>query len=157
MIEINSLIKASIKSGNKSELKVYRNLKSKILEYKTAKNAKPYDEGAEIQIIKKYIKSCEDAISQFSEANREDLVSECRDELEVLNKLIPEPVSEREVLDYFFTYCEENGYFVPTTKNELVAKIPKKDMGQVIKDLKEIFPTVDGKEIALLVKNNLDN
>ena len=53
MINIDELIKDALKSKDADKLKAYRNLKAKIMEYKTAKNAKPYDNQAEIQIIKK--------------------------------------------------------------------------------------------------------
>ena len=54
MINIDLLIKNSMKSRNKTELRAYKNLKAEIQAFKTAKNAKPYDEASEISIIKKY-------------------------------------------------------------------------------------------------------
>ena len=54
MIDIDLLVKNSMKSRNKTELRAYKNLKAEIQAFKTAKNAKPYDEVAEISIIKKY-------------------------------------------------------------------------------------------------------
>ena len=58
MINIDLLIKNSMKSRNKTELRAYKNLKAEIQAFKTAKNAKPYDEASEISIIKKYGKEC---------------------------------------------------------------------------------------------------
>ena len=46
MINIDLLIKNSMKSRNKTELRAYKNLKAEIQAFKTAKNAKPYDEAA---------------------------------------------------------------------------------------------------------------
>ena len=86
MINIDELIKNAMKSRNKVELQAYQNLKAEIQKFKTAKNAKPYDEAAELGIISKYAKSLEDAILQFSEARRDDLVSEYTSELEVVKK-----------------------------------------------------------------------
>lgn len=84
MVDIDLLIKNSTKSKNSDELRAYKNLKAEIQLLKTAKNAKPYDEATEIQLISKMCKRLEENIRGFSEARREDLESECRSELEVL-------------------------------------------------------------------------
>ena len=81
MINVDDLIKGSMKSRNQTELRAYKNLKAEIQAFKTAKNAKPYDEAAEISIIRKYCEKLEKSILSFSEAHREDLVAEYRDEL----------------------------------------------------------------------------
>ena len=76
MINIDELIKESLKSGNKTELKTYRNLKAEFQKVKTAKNAPEWNDALEMQIISKYSRILEDAILQFSQAHRDDLVSE---------------------------------------------------------------------------------
>ena len=53
MINIDELISQAIKEKDHTKTKVYRNIKAEILKYKTSKNAKPYDEAAEISILKK--------------------------------------------------------------------------------------------------------
>lgn len=80
---INECIAKAMKSKNQVELRAYKNLKAEIQILQTAKNAKPYDEAAEIQLISKMCKKLEDSISSFIEA------TEYRDE--VLKKLLPEP------------------------------------------------------------------
>lgn len=55
MINIDELIKNAMKSRNQVELRTFKGLKAKIQEFKTAKNAKPYDEAAELSIIKKLV------------------------------------------------------------------------------------------------------
>ena len=108
MLNIDELIKQAMKSKNKTELRAYRNLKSEFLIAETAKNAKPLDEARQIQIINKYCQKLEKSILDFSEAHREDLVADYRDELEVLQKLLPEPVNESQI--YFFIENDEE-YF----------------------------------------------
>lgn len=152
MLNINELIKNAMKSRNKSELRAYKNLKSEIQLLQTAKNAKPYDEAAEIQLILKMCKKLEDDILSFSEARRDDLVAECRDELEVLKKLLPEPVNESEILlELFFGWYGQKpeGAFCSAVH---LMKIPKKEMGNAIKHLKSKFPQADGKKISNIVK-----
>ena len=155
MININELIKQALKSQNKTELRAYRNLKAEFLKAETAKNAKPMDEARQIQIIKKYCETLEKSILDFSEARREDLESECRSELEVLKKLLPEPVGPSEIMLGLWEWARQNNFLVPFNKNPnnfSQPKIPKKEMGNAIKHLKSKFPQADGKVISNIVK-----
>ena len=157
MINIDELIKTSMKAKNQIELRAYKNLKAEIQAFKTAKNAKPYNEIAEISIIKKYCEKLEKSILSFSEAHREDLVAEYSDELEVLRKLLPEPVNESDICSfigsdekYFSQFIEE--YLDESGKIIRGRQIPKKEMGNAIKYLKSKFPQADGKMISDIVK-----
>lgn len=162
MINIDELIKESLKSGNKTELKTYRNLKAEFQKVKTAKNAPEWNDALEMQIISKYSRILEDAILQFSQAHRDDLVSEYTSELEIVKKLLPEPVNEAQIMyeliqwaknDFenfssTLEYDAEVGAVIP----RINIQIPKKQMGNVIKYIKSKFPTADGKMISEIVK-----
>ena len=162
MINIDKLIKESLKSGNKTELKTYRNLKAEFQKVKTAKNAPEWNDALEMQIISKYSRILEDAILQFSQAHRDDLVSEYTSELEVVKKLLPEPVNEAQIMyeliqwsknDFenfssTLEYDAEVGAVIP----RINIQIPKKQMGNVIKYIKSKLPTADGKMISEIVK-----
>ena len=155
MINIDELIKQALKAQNKTELRAYRNLKAEFLKAETAKNAKPMDEARKIQIIKKYCDTLEKSISDFSEARREDLKSECRSELEVLKKLLPEPVNESQIYSELKEWCLSNHFtqqFWTALGAETHLLIPKKEMGNAIKHLKSKFPQADGKMISNIVK-----
>ena len=89
MLNIDELIKDSLKNKKAVELKVYRNLKAEIMAFKTQKNAPVYDEASEIKIIQKYMKKMEDAEKQYSQAGRDDLALECKDQQILLGKLLP--------------------------------------------------------------------
>lgn len=154
MLNIDELIKESLKNKKASELKVYRNLKADIMAFKTQKNAPTYDEAAELKIIQKYVTKMEDAEKQYSQAGREDLASECRDELEVLRKLLPEPVTASEIYEELRYWAEKNHYLNEEIASEI--KIPKKEMGMVIKYIKSKLPTADGKMVSEIVKENLE-
>lgn len=154
MLNIDELIKESLKNKKTSELKVYRNLKADIMAFKTQKNAPTYDEAAELKIIQKYVTKMEDAEKQYSHAGRLDLASECRDELEVLRKLLPEPVTASEIYEELRYWAEKNHYINEEIASEI--KIPKKEMGVVIKYIKSKLPTADGKMISEIVKENLE-
>lgn len=150
MIEIDNLIKDALKNKQTVELKVYRNLKADIMAFKTQKNAPEYNEASEISIIRKYATKMEDAEKQYSQAGREDLATECREELEVLKKLLPKPVEAQDINSILAGWCVKNNF--ANTENELKIEIPKKSMGLAIKAMKEVFPTADGKIISEVVK-----
>lgn len=145
MLNIDELIKIAMKNHNDTELNVYRLIKSEILLYKTAKNAKPYDESSEINLLKKMVKSRKESILMYSEASRKDLVVKEEDELAVLEKLIPATPSLSEIENFLQKYISESNF----AEN---GKIAKNQMGNVIKYLKSNFPTADGKDVSNLVK-----
>lgn len=155
MINIDELIKESLKSGNKTELKTYRNLKAEFQKVKTAKNAPEWNDALEMQIISKYSRILEDAILQFSQAHRDDLVSEYTSELEVVKKLLPEPVNELQIYSELYNHGLTTGWSerkIIEGPCETIVHIPKKEMGTAIKHLKSKFPTADGKMISEIVK-----
>ena len=155
MLNIDELIKESLKNKKTVELKAYRNLKSEITLAKTAKNAMGFNEAVLFSIITKYCKKLEDAEKQYSQAGREDLATEYRDELEVLRKLLPEPVKESDICDFVQGYAIDRNW-VGTDDVSTRVMIPKKNMGEVIKATKSQFPTADGKIISEIVKLNLE-
>ena len=150
MLEIDNLIKEALKNKQTVELKVYRNIKADIMAFKTQKNAPEYTEAAEISILRKYATKMEDAEKQYSQADREDLATECREELEVLKKLLPKPVEAQDINSILAGWCVRNNFV--NTENESKIEIPKKSMGLAIKAMKEVFPTADGKIISEVVK-----
>lgn len=149
MLNIDELIKTSLMNQDKVALKVYRNLKSDITAFKTQKNAPEYTRAVEQNLIKKYVAKMEDAEKQYLEAGREDLATECREELEVLKQWLPAPATAQDVCSILAGWCVNNGY-INLTDGSLV--IPKKSMGTAIKAMKEVFPTADGKMISDVVK-----
>lgn len=151
MVNIDELIKAALKSQNKTELRAYRNLKAEIQFLKTAKNAKPYDEAVEISLIRKMVDKLSDSITQFQKAHRQDLAFECMSEREVLRKLLPEPVNKSQICFELGEWAESHNFgFVLSIDNPI--RIPKKEMGNAIKHLKSKFPQADGKMISEIVK-----
>ena len=137
-----------MKSGDKISLRAYKNLKAEIQKIKTAKNAKPYTDATEIQLISKMCKNLEDAILDFSKAHREDLVADYTNELEVLKKLLPEPVNDSQIVSFVIEYCLDNCLY----GSDLVVEISKKEMGKVIKATKSKYPQADGSLISFIVK-----
>ena len=138
--QIDGLIKSAMLNKQASALRAYRAVKTAFMEYKTAKNAKPLDEAAEINIIRKMISAREDAIQQFEAAGRLELVKAEAEEIVYLKPMLPPEVSEEDIRAYAESVIIEKGM---------------QNMGKYIKIIKEKFPTTDGKLISTIVKSLL--
>ena len=138
--QIDGLIKSAMLNKQASALRAYRAVKTAFIEYKTAKNAKPLDESAEINIIRKMISAREDAIQQFEAAGRLELAKAEAEEIVYLKPMLPPEVSEEDIRAYAESVITEKGI---------------QNMSKYIKVLKEKFPTTDGKLISTIVKSLL--
>ena len=138
--QIDGLIKSAMLNKQASALRAYRAVKTAFMEYKTAKNAKPLDEVAEINIIRKMISAREDAIQQFEAAGRLELAKAEAEEIVYLKPMLPPEVSEEDVRIYAESIITEKGM---------------QNMGKYIKIIKEKFPITDGKLISTIVKSLL--
>ena len=138
--QIDGLIKSAMLNKQASALRAYRAVKTAFMEYKTAKNAKPLDEIAEINIIRKMISAREDAIQQFEAAGRLELAKAEEEEIVYLKPMLPPEVSEEDIRAYAESVIIEKGI---------------QNMGKYVKVLKEKFPTTDGKLISTIVKSLL--
>lgn len=146
MLNIDLMILQSIKDKQKSTTNLYRAIKAEITNYKTSKNAKPYNEGEEIRILKKMINQRKDAEVQYHNAGRADLANKEKAEWELLESLLPKPVSKE---DLKFALLKSE-YMIDGK-----VSISKKEMGKAIKYLKDTYPIADGKIISDLVKTYL--
>ena len=160
---IDKLISEAIKAKDKVSLNAYKNVKTELQKVLTAKNAPEYSEVLLQKIIMKNIKSLEDAIVQFSEAGRDDLVASYTNELVVLKKLIPEPVDAQRLSAELRSWCIDNDYYkiienlnCSSGPNILEIILPKKEMGKAINYLKDKFPTTNGKIISDVVKEYVE-
>jgi uncharacterized protein YqeY len=116
---INNMIMSAMKDKQTDKANVYRLIKNEFLKYTTAKNAKPLDDAAEINILQKMVKQREESINNYKMANRQELAEAEQKEINIINELLPQTVS-KEVIEEYVQYWYPNG-------------IQKKDMGKIIK------------------------
>lgn len=138
-----------MKSGDKVALRAYKNLKAEIQIVKTAKNARPYDDTTEIKIISKMCKKLEGTISTFSKAHRDDLVADYTSELEVLKKLLPEPVNESQINSFIESYGTKAGLM---DHYKISVEIPRYKMSEVMKEIRNKYPQACGKMVSEIIK-----
>lgn len=141
MIDINQKIKEAMLNGDKDAVQTFRMLKAKILEFKTAKNAKEYNDTEEINLIRKMIDDRNNSAEIYKKNNRVDLAYLEMNEAWFLQKLLPELPTKEDIEKYLNENYPEG--------------IEKKSMGIVIKEIKRKMIGVDGKLVADCVKNKL--
>ena len=136
--KIDKMIMEALKAGEKIKAGAFRMLKSEFLVFKTAKNAKPLDDAAEISIIKKMIKQRQDAAKEYLEAGRLELADNELDEVAVLKVLLPAEITEEQIKE--------------VVKEVANTTVPiKKNMGVFMKAVKAKYPTADGKLVSQIV------
>ncbi len=143
--QIEADIKKAMLAKNKDDLRALRAIKSMILLAQTEKGAsEELSADVEMKILQKAAKQRQDSISLFREQKRDDLADAEQAELEVINRYLPEQMSEEDL---------------KTAIQEIVAKVgasSMKDMGKVMGIAsKELAGKADGKTISIVVKQIL--
>ncbi len=93
---LNDLV-AAMKSQDKETLSVLRMVKGAIQLEEINKKSELSDEDF-IGVVSKQIKTRKESIVEFEKAGRTDLVEQTKKEIEILNKYMPEQLSEEEIL-----------------------------------------------------------
>lgn len=140
---IDKLIAEAMKEHDNIRLSTLRLIKTKFLEYKTSKGAKPIDENIEITILRKMVNERKDSIEQYIAAGRPELAEKERKEMEIISEFLPAPITEENILEKFNSLLEEG--IEPIRKN----------MGIFIKRIKDSYPTADGKMVSTIVSSKL--
>ena len=137
---LNDLV-AAMKSQDKETLSVLRMVKGAIQLEEINKKSELSDEDF-IGVVSKQIKTRKESIAEFEKAGRTDLVEQTQKEIEILNKYMPEQLSEeevRKVIDEAFNTVNPQaqsdmgklmGFVTPKLKG-------KADMSFVSKTIKE--------------------
>ena len=108
------------------------------------KNDDPFDieiNELDLSIIKKIIKEREEQISMYEANSRKDLADMYREQRDILKVFLPPEISEDKIQEAVMT-SHPNGF-------------TQKEMGKVIKEIKSIYPTADGKLISEVVKKHI--
>ena len=102
----------------------------------------PTDEDI-VAILKKMAKQRKDSIQQYSEGGRPDLEEIEKNELEVLEKYLPQALAGDALKEVIQTIISENNFS------------GMQDMGNVMKELRSRHPNAEMSEASSLVKELL--
>lgn len=138
-------LKIAMKNQDKDTLKVVRMVKGS-MQLEEIKVKHELNDDEVISIIAKEIKTRKESIKEFEKGNRQDLIDETNKEIEILEKYLPEQLSDEEINNII---------------NETFDKINPcgmKDMGKI---MGIITPLVKGKAdmgtVSSIIREKLSN
>lgn len=160
-MNIDKLILCATKDKVSAAKEAYRAIKAELLLNRSSENPKAegkivntitYTRNGEepfnveineldLSIIKKQIKIREEQIAMYDANSRKDLADMYREQNQILKALLPPEISKDKIEEAVVT-AYPNGY-------------TQKEMGKVIKEIKAIYPTADGKIISEVVKKHI--
>ena len=141
--QLNEALISAMKSGDKEKKLTIRMILSNI---KNAEidNQKKLEEEDIILLLYKEIKMRNDSLDAATRANRQDLIEQSENEIAIIKRFLPEPLSQAELEVLVERIIEEVG----------AASI--KDMGKV---MKKLLPSLKGRassaEASKIVRNLL--
>ncbi|WP_297393105.1 GatB/YqeY domain-containing protein [uncultured Peptoniphilus sp.] len=103
------------------------------------------DDSDILDIISKQLKEKKSSIDEFKKGNRQDLVDQTNDEIEILLKYLPEQLSDEELKEIIKKVIDEN---------EITSM---KDIGKLMKNVMPLIKgKADGKQVNLIAKELLN-
>lgn len=143
--KVNEDIKTAMKERDKVALETLRNIKKVFLEAKTAPGANDTLEDADaLKMIQKLAKQGKESAQTYIDAGRQDLADAELAQVSVIERYLPEQLSEAEIEKIVKTLIEQTG------------AASMKDMGKVMGMAnKQLAGKADGKTISGIVKKLL--
>lgn len=158
-MDIDKLIKEATLNKNGAAKEAFRAIKTELLKNQTSKNPKPNGKficvtgldswisnvelcELDVEIIKRLIKQREESASIYDANSRKDLADLERNQMKYLKELLPPEISKDKIQEAVYGLYPYG--------------FTQKEMGKVIKQIKEIYPTADGKLISEVVKSHIN-
>lgn len=141
-------LKAAMKAKDQAALRGIRAIKAAIVNEKTAEGAggKPLTEEQEIKLLQKLVKQRQDSLAIYEKQGREDLAVTEREEIEIIQRYLPEPMTPAEL---------------EAAVDDIIARTGAsgmQDMGKVMGAAsQELGGRADGKTISTVVRQKLQN
>ena len=135
---------ASFKMGDKVKTETLKMIKSDIT-YEKVKTGEDLTDEAVLEVITRAAKKRKEAVDEYTKANREDLAKIEAIVLEIINKYLPEQMSEVEIEKYIEDKLDSFG------------EVTKKEFGRVMGELmKELKGKADGKLVKDILNKKID-
>ena len=147
-MSLKERLMADLKEAMKSKDKLRKDV---ITMVRAAIKQKEVDERVELDdadienIISKQLKEKKSSIEEFKKGNRDDLVKQTNDEIEILLKYLPEQLSDEELKEIIKKVIDEN---------EITSM---KDIGKLMKNVMPLIKgKADGKQVNVIAKELLN-
>ncbi len=144
-LKIMTEMKEAMKSKNEAALRGLRAIKAEIIKAKTEPGASgEIDEATEQKFLQKMMKQRKDSLEIFVKQGREDLAEKEREEMLLIERFLPQQLSEAEIRDAVKSIIAETGASSAA------------DLGKVMGVAsKQLAGKADGKTISTIVKELL--
>ena len=137
-------LKQAMKDKDQAALRTLRAIKSAILIFQTSGTGETLDEAVEIKILQKMVKQRKESAAIFHEQDRVDLATTEEEELAILEKFLPQPLSEPDLKTLIERIITQTG------------ATSMKDMGKVMGLAnQQVAGRAEGKIISDMVKQLL--
>ena len=141
--QIDNDLKLALKSGDKFTLSVLRMLKSEIINESRKGSLHTLTDDEVLKVIKKGVKTRKDSIEEYKKYGKLDTVNELAKEVDILNKYLPQEMSEEEIINIVNEVFEE---LKPSSM---------KDMGNLMKVISSKITNADMSLVSKIVKDKL--
>ena len=142
--KINNDIRDAMKSKDQAWLRGARAIKAAILLARTDGSGLALDQDREIKLLQKLVKQRQDSLAIYEAQNRADLAQVEREEIEIIQRYLPQPMTGEELESFIRNLIQAEG----------ASGI--KDMGRIMGlASKGLSGKADGKTISEIVKKLL--
>lgn len=137
-------LKDAMRAKDQAALRGIRAIKNAILLQQTDGTGTKLDEAGEIALLQKLVKSRQESLDIYEQQGREDLAEPEREEIEVIGKYLPEPLSDEKLEALIKEVIASTG------------ATSMRDMGMVMgRANASVAGRADGKQVAATVKRLL--
>jgi hypothetical protein len=144
---VNDQIKTAMLAKDEAGLRSLRAIKAAILLAKTAEGAgEVLSAEEETKLLQKLVKQRKDSLDIFIKQNRPDLAKKETEEIEVIEKFLPKPLSQEELVSAITAIIASTGASSPAEMGKVMGIASKQLSGKA-----------DGKTISEVVKSLLAN
>jgi len=138
-------LKTAMLAKDEKALRSLRAIKAAILLAKTSEGfSGDLKEDDEVKLLQKLVKQRKDSLEIFQQQNRTDLAQKEQEEIEIIEKFLPKPLSADELRSEVAVVINEVGASSPADMGKVMGAATKKLAGKA-----------DGKTISALVKELL--
>ncbi len=144
--EVMSQLKEAMKTKNEAALRALRSIKSEIIKAKTEPGANgAIDASGEMKLLQRMAKQRKESIETFLQNDRNDLADKEKEELSIIEKFLPQQLTEDELKQELSQIIAELGASSPADMGKVMGIATKKLAGKA-----------DGKTISAMVKTLLN-
>lgn len=142
--KIDNDLKLAMKNQDKFTLSVLRMLKSEFINESRKGSLHELSDDEVMKVIKHQVKVRKDSIEEYASYGKDELVTDLKKEVDILNKYLPAEMSEEEIMKVIDAVFEE---LKPTSM---------KDMGNVMKTVSSKLTNADMSLVSKMIKDRLN-